>query len=125
MDQPRSWGVGGSLQHAAAQLGVDRTLIRDSEGNMEIAVSKFIRSMPFLWLAIEDAPGRESSRGMVERNSIALLSNFNKPALDPASSGWLGLFSNRERVQMSGMWNNNHVDEDYDPQFLEVLAKLI
>ena len=29
-------------------------------------------------------------RGYIERNAIALLSNYGKPAIDPPSPGWLG-----------------------------------
>ncbi len=125
VDGPHSWGVGGDFRKAAARLAVDPDNIRKSEGGMEIAVSEFIRAMPFLWLAVEDAPGPESLRGLIERNSIALLSNFEKPPLDPASGGWLGRSSDRERVRRSGLWNNNHVDEAYDPRFLDALEGLI
>jgi hypothetical protein len=81
--------------------------------------------MPFLWLAVEDAPGPESLRGYIERNAIALLSNYKRPALDPASAAWLGHSCDRERVRASGLWNSNHVEESYDPAFLETLSKLV
>ena len=32
---------------------------------------------------------------------------------------WLGHWCDRERVQQSGLWNSNHVDEQYQPDFLE------
>jgi hypothetical protein len=81
--------------------------------------------MPFLWLSIEDDAEPESLRGFIERNSIALLSNANKPSLDPPSPGWLGHHSDRERVRQSGLWNQNHVDESYDPAFLLKLDQLV
>jgi hypothetical protein len=88
--------------------------------------------MPFLWLLVEDEAGPESRRGYIERNSIALLSNDNKAPLDPRSPGWLGRHCHRAgvrdaglRVRTSGLWNSNHVDEIYDPAFLEVLERLI
>jgi len=84
-----------------------------------------IGNMWFLWLTIEDEAGAESRRGYVERNSIALLSNFNKPALDPPSQGWLGHHSDRERVRKSGLWNQNHVEEDCDPAFLDTLDRFV
>ncbi len=49
--------------------------VRDAERSLETAVSRTIGRMPFLWLAVEDAPVPSSLRGHVERNSIALLSN--------------------------------------------------
>ena len=81
--------------------------------------------MPFLWLRIEDAYGPASLRGRIERNSIGLLSNYNKTPLDPASATWLGRHCDRLLVQQSGLWNNNHVNEAYDPLFLDDLEDLI
>lgn len=56
--------------------------IRAAEVQLERAVSEVIRNMPFLWLAVDDEPGPASLRGEIERNAIALLSNFNKAPLD-------------------------------------------
>ncbi len=99
--------------------------VRVSELAMECAVSEVIRQMPFLWVAIEDEAGPESMRGRIERNAIALLSNFEKPPLDPPSTNWLGHCCDRERVKASGLWNQNHVDEHYDPGFLDDLEGLV
>ena len=92
---------------------------------MEQAVSRAIGAMPLLWLSVDDEPGPESRRGFIERNAIALLSNFGKQPLDPPSRVWLGRDCNREKVRCSGLWNSNHVDEDYDPEFLEALKRLV
>jgi len=78
--------------------------------------------MPFLWLGVDDAPGPDSDRGVIERGAIALLSEIGKPTLDPPSPDWLGQYCDRPKVQASGLWNNNHVDEVYDPAFLDVMA---
>ena len=107
-----TWGKGSTATAA----------IRAEEARHEFEVSKVIGAMPILWLAIDDDPGKESLRGYIERNSIALLSNYRKPRLDPASETWLGHSCNRERVRESGLWNSNHVDEQYDPAFLDRLA---
>ncbi len=98
--------------------------ITEKEKPLEILVSKTIGAMPFLWLAITDQPGPNSLRGYVERNAIALLSNDHKPPIDAASSRWLGKHCDRERVRNSDIWNQNHVDEDYDPNFLDELEAL-
>lgn len=98
--------------------------IRFAEVDLERRVSEVIGKMSFLWLAIEDEAGPESRRGYIERNSIALLSNYHKPPLDATSSDWLGHHSTRERVRASGLWNQNHVDEAYDPGFLDDLNRL-
>jgi hypothetical protein len=81
--------------------------------------------MPFLWLSVEDEPGAGSLRGYIERNAIAVLSNYNKSPLDPPSDAWLGHHCNRERVRKSGLWNSNHVDENYDPAFLTRLEEIV
>ena len=47
-------------------------------------VSDIIREMPFLWLEVDDPPGRDSLRGYIESNSIALLSNYNPNGNRPA-----------------------------------------
>ena len=99
--------------------------VRVGEVGLEQEVSQVIGAMPFLWLAIDDEPSPKSLRGYIERNSIALLSNFERVPLDPPSAGWLGHACNRERVRKSGLWNQNHVDETYDPAFLGCLEKLI
>jgi hypothetical protein len=54
--------------------------------------------MPFIWLSVDDEPGPASMRGKIERNAIVLLSNFNKPPLDPPSLHWLGRHCDRDRV---------------------------
>lgn len=92
---------------------------------MERTVSAVIGAMPFVWLAVDDAAGPDSLRGYIERNSIALLSNHRKAPIDPQSRHWLGHHCNRERVTASGMWNQNHVDEDYEPAFLDRLEQLV
>ena len=113
----KSWGVNNSASGA----------VRRSEKATEQEVSRIIREMPFLWLAADDAPGPNSLRGYIERNSIALLSNLAKPPLDPSSKGWLGRLCVRgkSKVRDSGLWNQNHVDEAYDPRFLDVLDRLV
>jgi hypothetical protein len=99
--------------------------VRAAEKALECEVSQVICAMPFLWLTIEDEPGAESLRGYIERNAIALLSNFEKEPLDPPSAGGLGHSCNRELVRKSGLWNQNHVDEAYDPAFLGCLERLV
>ena len=99
--------------------------VRNAELALECDVSQVIGKMPFLWLSLEDEAGPESRRGYIERNSIALLSNYNKPLLDPPSHDWLGRHSDRERVRNSGVWNSNHVDESHDPAFLDELDRLV
>ena len=92
---------------------------------MEMKVSRYIGAMPFLFVPILDAPGPDSKRGYIERNAIALLSGYNTAVADTPSPQWLGFHSSRERVRRSGLWNDDHVNEDYSPESLNVLAGLI
>jgi hypothetical protein len=110
-----TWGKGNTA---------DRN-VRSGEHDLEQRVSAYIGGMPFLWLAIEDDAGPNSCRSFIERNAIALLSDQGKPALDPPSHGWLGHYSDRERVRTSGLWNQNHVEETCDPAFLDTLGRLV
>lgn len=110
-----TWGDGSSAKAA----------VRAAELALECTVSQVIGKMPFIWLAIGDEAGPDSRRGAIERNAIALLSNYGRPPLDPPSPAWLGLHCNRERVRNSGLWNSNHVDESCDPAFLDELEELV
>src|SRR5437899_2500265 len=85
--------------------------VRAAEQDLERKVSEVIAHMPLIWVSVEDEAGPDSLRGYIERNSIALLSNYRKISLDPPSQQWLGRHSDRERVRNAGLWNQNHVDE--------------
>ena len=113
--QCSTWGRGSTAPHE----------VREHEQPLEKTVSRVIGKMPFLWLTIEDEPAPSSLRGFVERNTIALLSNYDKHPIDPPSHSWLGYHCSRERVRKSGLWNSNHVDEAYNPEFLDIMAHLI
>ena len=105
------------------QSSADRQT-RIAEKPLEISVSEVIRTMPFLWIRAEDTPSTDSVRSVIERNSIALLSNYRKTAIDPSSQRWLGRYCSNEKVQLSGLWNDRHVEEQYDPTFLRLFARL-
>lgn len=85
--------------------------IKHLEKPLEQAVSLYVRKMPFLWLEVNDSPELKNLRGIIESNSIALLSNYNSvdDPIDPPSSTWLGRWAKSEEVSKSGLWNSNHV----------------
>ena len=123
---PPSWGKGADPGKAARRLGLaSRSVVKDAEADLERHVSAYIGQMPFLWLAVPDAPGPQSARGRIERHAIALLSQARAPAADRPSANWLGVHSDRPRVCKSGLWNNNHVDEDSEAAFLSEMAELV
>lgn len=99
---------------------------REAERPAECRVSEHIRPMPFLWLSVPGAPGPGCPRSYIERNSIALLSNKGEEKkMDPPSEKWLGNHSPHPAIRGSGLWNVNHVDEDYDPSFLDTFERLV
>jgi hypothetical protein len=93
---------------------------RDLEYPLERAVSAHLATMPFLWLAASTA----AQRSMVERNSIALLSH-RTGGIDHSSTAWLGRHAATEKVKTSGLWNVNHVDEPYNPTYLDLFTQLV
>ncbi len=114
-DEYPHWGEGSSA-------GRDRRL---DELELERRVSDYIRDLPFLWVRVEDEPGPESDRAYIERNTIALASNYAKGSVDPRARGWLGNESPSEEIRQSGLWNVNHVEEQYDPAFLNRLETAV
>ncbi|MFC4247860.1 hypothetical protein ACFOZ7_13010 [Natribaculum luteum] len=109
------WGEGSSAKR-------ERRL---SELEMEQRVSDYLRDLPFLWLNVDDEPSADSQRAYIEQNTIALLSNYQRDAVDARSDDWLGKHSRSEKIRKSGLWNVNHVDEDYDPAFLDDVSAAI
>nr|WP_248515001.1 hypothetical protein [Salinarchaeum laminariae] len=109
------WGEGSGA-------GRERRL---DELEHERRVSEYIRDLPFLWVDVDDEPGPASDRAYIERNAIALVSNYQKPSIDSRSDHWLGIQSPRSEISESGLWNINHVGETYDSDILDRLALLI
>jgi hypothetical protein len=92
----------------------------DAERALEVEVSSVIRRMPFLWLDVPTRPDGTSDRGLLERNSIALLSTL-AGGDEAASLNWLGRHAVAPKVRESSLWNVNHVDEAFEARTLELL----
>ena len=121
---PPSWGIGSDRGAAAGRLGMTRAAVKEAEADLERHVSAHIGRMPFLWLSVPDDPSPHSDRAKIERNAIALLSHASTVGADAPSIHWLGAHSDRPLVRASGLWNNRHVDEDYDAAFLGLMETL-
>ncbi|MFZ6005760.1 MAG: hypothetical protein ACOYXM_17690 [Actinomycetota bacterium] len=106
-----TWGRG---QRADART-------RAAEYPLERAVTDYIGRMPFLWVSVDDPPSSASDRGVIEAGAIALLSNLDRPTVDPPSAGWLGSSADRKLIRRSGLWNVNHVQDPSSATFLSVL----
>lgn len=98
---------------------------RAIERETEAAVSATIGAMPFLWLGVDDDPGPNSLRGVVERNCIALLSSDAARLLDPPTTHWLGHHARAPEIRRSGLWNVRHIGEAPEQSFLDLLERLI
>ena len=100
-------------------------MVRDEEYILERRVSAYIREQPVLWVCLDDEPGPDSNRAVLERNAIALLSNFERQSIDSRRDDWLGRYSQSQKIQESGLWNVNHVDEEYDTGFLDLFESAV
>lgn len=103
----------------------ERSEVRDEEYILERRVSTYIREQPFLWVNLDDEPSADSDRSYLEQNVIALLSNFDRQAVDPRGDGWLGRYSQSREIRESGLWNVNHVGEQYDREVLDLLENAV
>ena len=110
-----TWGQGSSGDRET----------RNAEGPLERVVTDYVGKMSLLWLRVDDPSGPGSRRGYIERNSIGLLSEYERARCDPPSPSWLGLDCPRPRVQRSGLWNQRHVEDRYDSAFLDVFDWLV
>ena len=99
--------------------------VRAAELLLEQAVSERLGAMRILWLEVDDEPGKQSKRGLIERGAIALLSNYGREAIDAPSDAWLGHHCTSPFVRQSGLWNQNHVRETHDEAFLDILEELV
>lgn len=109
-----TWGQG---QSAPAD-------VRAAEQEIELEVSALIGSMEVTWIDVGDESSADSDRAYLERNLIALLAGSGGP-LDRPSSTWLGRYSGREAIPFSGLWNVNHVYDDFDVSSLDVLERYV
>ena len=115
-DEVRStWLVGGTAKRD----------VRRAEYPLERAVSTRIGAMPFLWLEVDDPPGAQSDRGVIEVGSISLLSNIGREPIDPPSIAWLGRSAKRDVIRRSGLWNVNHVSGVANVDFLATLERWV
>ncbi len=99
--------------------------IRAAEYSLEKMVSQKVNSMPFIWLGLDSRTGTRDFARFMEKNVIALLSNYGKAPVDGPSSTWLGNYCVNPFVQRSGLWNVEYVSERYTPAFMEEFRKLV
>ncbi len=116
---PTSWGDTKARRKKMNQFELE------AEDGLEKLVSDYILAMPFIYLNVSTDTGPNGHRALIERNAIALLSNCQNSIIDQSSLDWLGRHCNRELVRCSGLWNQNHVKDQYDASFLELMENWV
>lgn len=114
MDAVPRWGVGQSGENAD----------RAAEMEYEIEASAHIRIMRIVWLDVPGKRGQNRDIDFIASNVVALLSNGLAP-LDPPSAEWLGRHNPRQEIQLSGLWNVQHVMDSVDGSALDLMEELI
>ena len=92
------------------------------EHNHTQCISRYIGRMPFLVLNVEGDDSHHS-RTRLERNAIALLSNWRANERQEPFDDWLGNYSGKAEIRKSGLWNVQHVKGTYKSYFLKDLEK--
>lgn len=113
-----SWGLGNTRSHAAVKLGEAEAAIKAEEEPIEMRVSAYLARLRVVCVAVSDPPGPDSVRGIIERGSIALLSEAARHGLVTGTAAWLGRWSDRPAIKASSLWNQNHVGEAWSSSFL-------
>jgi len=100
--------------------------ILQSEEELEKEVSCYLKNMSFTILEVPGPASKDNDRAFIERNSIALLSNYNREIIDPASQTWLAKSCGKEKIIKSGLWNSNYVDIDLiNPHFIDKMEHYV
>lgn len=106
----------------------DKT-IKELEKPLEKMVSAYLHTLPFTVLEIPGPSSKDNDRAFIEENTIALLSNFDRPPIDKCSRNWLGQFTRDSKIICSGLWNSDcverkEIDKNYFDTFEKHLTKM-
>lgn len=93
---------------------------KQREMALEIAVSRHIGAMDFIWMEVPELEDRVA----IEMGIVALLSNLDREAVDPPSPDWLGRHVGPP-IADSGLWNVDYTGRHPEPDVLAVLRRLI
>lgn len=94
------------------------------EHNHSRCISTYIGEMPFLWINV-DGEGSHLLRKYIERNAVALLSNWRRDPIDRPSVDWLGHQAKREEISGSGLWNVQHTKDSHKHGFIKILKDCV
>lgn len=104
-------------------------LIKLSEKDFEKTISTYLHTMTFTVIEVPGPSSKDNDRAFIEQNSISLLSNYDRPAIDISSKNWLGKYSKDNKIIGSGLWNSDYVDrkeidKNYFDKFENHLKKM-
>jgi hypothetical protein len=95
-----------------------------SEKPLEKIVSTYLYTLPFTVLEIPGPSSKDNDRAFIEKNSIALLSNYDRKPIDKHSQNWLGLHSKDPKIIGSGLWNSAYVErKEIDDNYFDTFEK--
>ena len=78
---------------------------------------RYIAPMIVLWVEIGDERGQAACA--VSSSATHRAADLCGRDVDPPSEHWLGHHAEAPEIRSSGLWNVNHVGEDYDPRLLD------
>jgi hypothetical protein len=119
-----TWDNGSAASATVISHRLARELLLTPERPLESSVSRLVgdmsvvpgralvgRSASVVCVPVEE----RAARPFVQRNAIALISNFERTMVEPPSPTGRGHHSARPRVRDSGLWNNEHVEGAASP----------
>jgi hypothetical protein len=108
------WGKGQSATKS----------IIDQETPLEKQVSEYIGKLYVLIIPVSDTSGVGSLRAIIERQFIALFTEYMCP-LETPSKSWLGRYSDKSAIRETGLWNIRDVGGEFDFKFVRFLEGLL
>lgn len=114
-----SWGI--------RQQG--SSFARLSELSLEKSVSDYLYTLPFTILEVPGPSAKNNDRAFIEKNSIILLSNYDRKPINNYAEDWLGIYSQDEKIINSGLWNSKfvkwkEVESNYFEKFEHYLERM-
>jgi hypothetical protein len=104
-------------------IPIETTELRRQEHPLELAVSAYIRRLPFLVVDIPGEPGPKSDRAFIEKNTIALVSQSRLRGDQQIPDSWLGNHAAAGEIRQSGLWNIDHVGGFHTTAALDLLEE--
>lgn len=95
-------------------IPLETSTLREQEHPLEVRVSDYIRSLPFLVIDVPGTPSKTSARARLEKNLIGLVSQRRRSTPSLMRDGWLGHENPAPEIHRTGLWNIHHVTALYD-----------